>query len=70
MSAPDNKNETPFVSFEPDNEVRVWAMSERAALDFFGLGDRPVRLVQRGPQNEYERERFDPKANLYAIKIK
>lgn len=65
----DISNERKRLAYER-GEALVWALHEEGALSFFGLPPgTPVRLLQRGPQTEREKERYAPEANLYAIKV-
>lgn len=57
------------VGFKPDREIRVWAMSEQGALDFFGFSayDKIVRVIQDGPQTDREKEKYTAKSKLFGI---
>jgi len=57
------------VGFEPDKEIRVWAMDEKGALAFFGFSayDKVVRVIKDAPETEREKEKYDAKAKLFSI---
>lgn len=60
-----------MANIEYDDEILVWALSEEAALAFFGYQGqgRPVRVAKERPETDREKEKYDPEAKLYAIGV-
>lgn len=57
---------------EYDPEIKIWALDEQGALDFFGFQrDRfEIRVVKSAPETEHEKQKYSPNAKLFALKVK
>lgn len=67
-----SKNDSDAVvsrGFEPDREIKVWALDEKGALDFFGFSayDKIVHVIKNAPETEREKEKYCAAAKCFAI---